>query len=55
MATDVTGRSRPGVPGKGDPAKGLVWRRLAWFIGIWAASAAAVIVFGWVVKKLIGI
>lgn len=54
MATD---RPEPGDRLGGAPAPaetGPAWRRLAWFVGIWAASAAAVIVFGWVVRKLIG-
>jgi hypothetical protein len=35
--------------------KGRGWRRLAWFVGIWAASAGAVVLFGWVVRKAIGL
>lgn len=37
------------------PKKGRTWQRLAWFVGIWAASAAAVILFGWIVRTLFGI
>ena len=51
MATDAD------VPGNrqiGPRDKGQGWRRLAWFVGIWAASALAVILFGWVVRRLIG-
>ena len=46
MATDT---ASGGAADKPSP-----WRRLAWFVGIWAASAFAVIAFGWVVRKLIG-
>jgi hypothetical protein len=35
--------------------KGQGWQRLAWFVGIWGASAAAVILFGWIVRRLFGL
>ena len=48
MATEAPGAETSRRSGEG-------WRRLAWFVGIWAASAAAVIAFGWIVRKVIGL
>lgn len=35
--------------------KGLAWRRLAWFVGIWAAGVAALALFGWIVRSILGL
>lgn len=51
MATDT---DMPGERRTGSREKGQGWRRLAWFVGIWAASALAVILFGWIVRRVIG-
>ena len=37
------------------PAKGLAWRRLAWFVGIWAAGVGTVFLVGWVLRRAIGL
>ncbi|ARR56644.1 DUF2474 domain-containing protein [Rhizorhabdus wittichii] len=32
---------------------GPLWRRLAWFVGIWAASVALLGLVAWVIRRMI--
>jgi hypothetical protein len=33
-----------------EPAPGPLWRRLLWFVGLWAAGVAAVAAVGYVIR-----
>lgn len=37
-----------------DPAPGPLWKRLAWFVALWAAGLAAVGTLAWVLRLWIG-
>lgn len=37
-----------------DPAPGPLWKRLAWFVGLWAAGLGAVAALAWVLRLWIG-
>lgn len=51
--TDMTDRATGKAPDHGRRPS--PWRRLAWFVGIWAGTAAAAILFAYAIRALIGL